>query len=642
MIKKLEDNLENFEDKELFPNELSKFVYYRTYSRWNYDKKRRETWPETVDRVMAYYKKIGDKNLSTEDYDLVKNSILHFKAMPSMRLVWSAGTALDKNHLAAYNCSYLAIDNIHSWSEIMYILMHGTGVGYSVEQKNIQKIPPIKPTSGETVKVVFEDSKEGWAIGLQKSCEAWWNGHDVNYDLHKIRPKGAILKTFGGRASGPGPLKECLDFFSEMLIRHRGRVLSPINCHDLACMVANAIVVGGVRRSAMISLSDLHNEGMRHAKDGQFWIKADMRRMSNNSAVYEHKPSSTVFMEEWLSLAKSGSGERGIFNRSKLKDMIPKRRRHQDDMGVNPCSEIILRNRGLCNLSEVVIRSEDTYSTIMDKIKAATIMGTLQSMLTDFGTFLPDKWKKNADSERLLGVSLTGQMDNPAILTDDNLQEWKDYAIGVNVEYSKKLGITRSKAITCTKPSGTVSTLVDSSSGFHPRFAKFYIRRVRISATDPLYKFLRSQNMKFYPEVGQIDGEASMYVCEFPIKAPDNCVTVSDVSAIEQLIQWKKIKENWAEHTVSATIYVEDDEWFKVGNWVYENFDSISGVSFLPKSKHVYQLAPYEEIDEKRYNQMIKEMPKNIDYSLLAKFESEDMTEGSKNFACTSGACEII
>lgn len=624
----------------VFPNTLSEFVYYRTYSRWQQSAGRRETWEETVARVIGFYKDLAGKKLDDEDWELLHEYIYNFYAMPSMRLMWTAGPALKKNHFGAFNCSFVNINHYSVFSEIMYVLMHGTGVGYSVEQKNIAKVPAIKPFNGNTETLIVGDSKEGWAGAMMEACELWWKGNKVEFDLSKIRKKGTVLKTFGGRASGPGPLKECFDFFADMIERHRGRTLSPINCHDLACKIAESIVVGGVRRSAMISLSDLYDQGMRHAKDGQFWIKAPMRSMSNNSAVYDHKPNSTVFMEEWLALAKSGSGERGIFNRSAIKGMLPKRRSYKDDFGTNPCAEIILRDHGLCNLSEVVLRDTDNFDSVLKKVKVATILGTLQSMLTDFGDLVSDKWAKNQEQERLLGVSITGQMDNPALLTEENLEAWKDYAIGINVEYSKKLGIGRSKAITCTKPSGTCSQLVDSASGFHPRFAKHYIRRVRISSTDPLYKMMKDQGVRFFPEVGQIEGKADTYVCEFPIKAPHNSVTAQDMTAIEQLEQWLKIKSNWAEHTVSATIYVEPDEWLKVGNWVYENFEDISGISFLPKNDHVYQLAPYEKIDEDTYNKMASEEV-TIDYGQLSNYESEDYTEGAKSYACTGSSCEL-
>ena len=432
---------------------------------------------------MDFYESIAGDKLAPSEYALLDDYIYNFKSMPSMRLVWTAGEALRKNHFGAFNCSFININNIKVFGEIMYVLMHGTGCGYSVEQKQITKLPALKPANGEVISIKIKDSKEGWAEAMLQACEVWWSGGSVDFDYSAIRKKGAVLKTFGGRASGPGPLKECFDYFADMVERHRGRTFSPVNCHDLACKVAESIVVGGVRRSAMISLSDLYDQGMRHAKDGQFWINAPMRSMSNNSAVYDHKPNSTVFMEEWLALAKSGSGERGIFNRSAIKGMLPTRRTYKDDFGTNPCAEIILRDHGLCNLSEVVLRDTDNFESVLEKVKVATILGTLQSMLTNFGPLVSEKWAKNQEQERLLGVSITGQMDNPALLTAENLEAWKDYAVGVNVEYAKKLGITRSKAITCTKPSGTCSQLVDSASGFHNRFAKFYIRRVRLPLT---------------------------------------------------------------------------------------------------------------------------------------------------------------
>jgi ribonucleoside-diphosphate reductase alpha chain len=619
---------------------MSKFIFYRTYSRWRYDLKRRETWEEAIDRLIIFYKEtVGDK-LPQEDFDLIRKSILNMEVMPSMRLLWTAGDAAKKNNISCYNCAFVAIDEVSVFGEILYVLMHGAGVGYSVERKHIEKLPSIKEKNGKTYHEVVEDSKEGWAASLNTICQKMWEGYDVTWDTSKLRAKGAILKTFGGRSSGPEPLIDCFRFFNQMIERHRGRKLSSINIHDLCCKIAEIVVVGGVRRASCISLSDLYDIGMRNAKQGQFWATHPYRSMSNNSAVFDHKPSSVEFMREWLSLAESGTGERGIFNKSNLEAITPKRRHWEKIAGCNPCAEIFLRSKSFCNLSEVVIRSNDTFETLMEKVKVATIIGTIQSMLTNFGPLLSEQWKKNCDEERLLGVSLTGQMDNPALLTEENLQSLRDYAIGVNVKWARKLGIRRSAAVSCCKPSGTVSTLVDSSSGFHTRYAKYYIRRVRISATDPLYLMLKDQGMKFVPEVNQTEKTANTWVCEFPIKAPDNCITRTDMNAIQQLEQWLKLKQNWTEHTVSATIYVDEHEWLEVGNWVYKHFDKISGLSFLPKNDHIYQLAPYEEITKEVFEKMVSEMP-SIDYLKLSKYEKEDYTEGSKSYACTGDKCEL-
>ena len=626
-----------------FQNELSKFVYYRTYSRWDDGKMRRESWDETVARAVVFLKKVSKNKLKKSDYELIHQYILEMKVMPSMRLLWTAGKPAEINNVAIYNCSTVPIDSLHSFAEVYFLLMSGAGVGVDVSKRYIEKIPKVKKLNGERQKIVFDDSKEGWAIGTMEVCQAMWEGCDVEWDLSKLRPQGARLKTFGGRSSGPGPLDETLHFIKHMVEAHRDRKLSSINAFDIITKIANSVVVGGVRRSSIITLSDLYDSGMRNAKQGQFWVTNAHRAMSNNSAIYDVKPNSIDFMKEWLALAESGTGERGIFNRYSINSLIPKRRRKRQDWTTNPCGEIILRPRGFCNLTEVVIRAEDTLETLMEKIKVATMIGTIQSTLTDFSLLddLHDDWKKNAEEERLLGVSMTGQMDNPDILTPGNLQALRDYSVGVNVETAGRLNINRSVAITTTKPSGTVSTLVNSSSGFHPRFADYYIRRVRISATDPLFKMMRDQGVTFHPEVGQPVETAQTWVVEFPVKAPENSVKVKDVDAISQLKQWLKIKHNYTEHTVSATIYVKPDEWFEVGNFVYENFDDLVGVSFLPKDDHIYQLAPYEEIDEKTYDTLLADFPK-IDYSMLSKYETEDNTTGAQTVACSGDSCEII
>ena len=626
-----------------FDNDLAEFVYMRTYSRWDDGKQRRETWEETVNRVTTFLKKISKNKLKKDDYETIRNSIYQMKVMPSMRLMWTAGKPAEINNTAIYNCSTVPIDALHSFGEVYFLLMSGAGVGVDVSKRYIEKIPKVKKLNGEKKTIVFDDSKEGWARGTVECCEVMWDGYEVEWDLSKLRPQGARLKTFGGRSSGPGPLDETLHFIKHMVEAHRERKLSPLNAFDIVTKIASSVVVGGVRRSSIITLSDLYDRGMRDAKQGQFWMTNGHRAMSNNSAIYDEKPSSVDFMKEWLALAESGTGERGIFNRGSINDLIPKRRRKRQDWTTNPCGEIILRPRGFCNLSEVVIRADDTLPSLMDKVRTATIIGTIQSTLTNFGLLdeLHGDWKKNAEEERLLGVSITGQMDNPDILTPENLQALRDYSVGINIEYAEKLNVNRSAAITTTKPSGTASILVNSASGFHPRFADYYIRRVRISSTDPLYKMMRDQGVKFLPEVGQPEETAMTWVCEFPVKAPDCSVKVKEVSAIDQLKQWLKIKHNYTEHTVSATIYVKPDEWFKVGHFVYENFDDLVGVSFLPKDDHIYQLAPYEEIDEQTFNKLEGEFPK-IDYSQLSKYEKEDNTTGAQTVACSGDSCEII
>jgi ribonucleoside-diphosphate reductase alpha chain len=637
------NNVIPISDNIYYPNDLSKFVFYRTYSRWLEEKKRRETYPESVQRVVDFYKDVCGEKLTDFDYDFIQNKMLSMGSMPSMRLMWTAGLAAKRNNLCTYNCAFVDVDNLSVFAEIFFVLLQGTGIGFSVEQKHIDKLPKVKKAKNETKTVVVGDSKEGWALALNDVVQHLWDGYEVEWDVSQVRPAGARLKTFGGRASGPAPLIDCFQYVKEVVTRHRERKLSPLNAHDLICTILNIVVVGGVRRAAGISLSDLYNEGMKGAKSGQFWITAPQRSMSNNSAVYNEKPTSVEFMKEWLNLAQSGTGERGIFNKSNLKSMVPKRRNWRKISGVNPCGEIFLRSRQLCNLTEVVVRADDTLQNLMKKVKAATIMGTIQASLTDFGFLneLNKSWEENCREEALLGVSLTGQMDNPELLTPDNLQQLEDYAIGVNVEYAQKLGINRSASITTTKPSGTVSILVDSSAGVHPRYAEYYIRRVRIASTDPLFHLMRDQGVKFRPEVGQSETTATTWVCEFPVKSPKGAITRHDVNAIEQLEHWKKIKQNWTEHTVSCTVYVDENEWLEVGNWVYSNFDDVSGISFLPKSNHIYQLAPLEEIDEKTFTEM-KSKEISIDYNELAKYEAEDMTSGSRELACSGGTCELV
>jgi len=627
----------------VFENDLAEFVYMRTYSRWVDEKKRRETWKETVERATSFLKKISKKKLKQSDYELITDFVYRMKVMPSMRLMWTAGKPAEVNNVAIYNCSTVPIDSLNSFAEVYFLLMSGAGVGIDVSRKYIEKLPKVRRSSGKRQKVVFKDSKEGWAEGTLKCCQLMWDGYEVTWDLSKLRPQGARLKTFGGRSSGPGPLDETLHFIKHMVEAHRDRKLSSLNAFDIVTKIANSVVVGGVRRSSIITLSDLYDSGMRNAKQGQFWITNAHRAMSNNSAIYDIKPNSVDFMKEWLALAESGTGERGIFNRYSINSLIPKRRRKRHDWTTNPCGEIILRPRGFCNLSEVVIRANDTLPDLMEKVKVATIIGTIQSTLTNFSLLdeMNEDWKKNAEEERLLGVSLTGQMDNPDILTPENLQALRDYAVGVNVEYAERLGINRSAAITTTKPSGTASILVNSSSGFHPRFSDYYIRRVRISATDPLYSMMKDQGVKFLPEIGQPVETAQTWIVDFPVKSPEASVKVHEVSAIDQLEQWLKIKHNYTEHTVSATIYVKPDEWFKVGHFVYENFDDVVGISFLPKDDHIYQLAPYEEIDEKTYNRLKEDFPK-IDYSKLSEYETEDFTTGAQIVACSGDSCEII
>ncbi len=632
------------ESKQYFKNDLAEFIYYRSYSKWIASAGRRETWIETVDRYMAFMKENLGKKLSQADADLVRTYMLNQWSMPSMRLMWSAGPAARSSNVCAYNCSFIAPSKAQDFGEIMYISMCGTGVGFSVESDKVQRLPQIKKQSGEVVKLVVKDSKEGWADAYVAALKAWFDGKVIEVDYSKLRPEGARLMTMGGKSSGPQPLMDLMEFTRKLMLSRQGRRLSNIDVHDIVCKIGEIVVSGGVRRSALISLSDLDDEDMRDAKAGQFWNTASQRMMANNSAIYNEKPSNADFLEEWLALVKSGSGERGIFNRVGLMDQLPRRRaetfgKHIDDCGTNPCGEIILRSKQFCNLSEVVARPEDTEKTLLEKIKVATIMGTYQSTLTNFG-YLSKEWKRNCDEEALLGVSVTGQWDCPAVHNKKTLNKMRELAIKVNKQYAKKFGANQSTCITAVKPSGTVSQLVDASSGMHPRHAPYYIRRIRISATDSLFKMLVSQGVPYHAEVGQAKDTANTYVLEFPVKAPKGSVYKDDQTALDQLEHWLLVKANYTEHNPSVTVSVGNDEWIEVGNWVYKNWDMVGGLSFLPRSDHVYQLAPYEAIDKKRYDELIKKMP-DLDFSQIVAFEGADETEGAKELACVSGVCEV-
>ncbi len=634
------------ESKKYFRNSLGELVYYRSYSRWIDAEGRRETWIETVDRYMNFMKsKLGSK-LKPAEYKEVREAILNQEAMPSMRLFQFSGPAVEKTEVCAYNCSFIAPSCLQDFGEIMYISMCGTGVGFSVESKNIQSLPQIKMQTGKKLlNFVIPDTKEGWAEALVFGMKTWFSGHDVDFDFSQIRPAGARLKIMGGKASGPDPLIRLLKMVREKVLKKQGRRLSNLDAHDIICSIGDCVVSGGVRRSALISLSDLDDESMRDAKKGQFYLTDPQRSIANNSAVYMEKPDSAEFMDEWIALMKSGSGERGIFNRGSLAKSLPERRikalrGYLGDLGTNPCGEIILQSKQFCNLSEVVCREKDDEKTLLKKAKIATILGTYQATLTKFG-YLSKKWKENCEQERLLGVSLTGQWDCPAVRNPETLKKLKNEVLKVNAIYAKRFGISISTCATCVKPSGTVSQTVDCASGMHTRYAPYYIRRVRISATDSLFKMLRDQGVPYFPEVGQAKENATTYVLEFPIKAPKNAVYKDDHSAIEQLEFWKMVKINYTEHNPSVTISVGEDEWITVANWVYENWDIVGGLSFLPRNEHVYQMAPYEEIDEKKYNELTEKM-RNIDFSKIITYERHDETEVKKELACAGGVCEIV
>ncbi len=643
------------ESKKFFRNPLAELVYYRTYAKWIEEEGRRETWIETIDRYLGFMQKnLGDK-LKPAEYKEIRDAVLAQESMPSMRLIQFAGIAAEKTNVCAYNCSYIAPTSFQDFGEIIYISMCGTGVGFSVESKNIQALPQIKVQTGKKVPTyVIPDSKEGWADAFVHGMKTWFEGNDVLFDFSQLRPAGARLKIMGGKSSGPQPLVELLTFTRERILRRQGRHLRNIDAHDIICKIGECVVAGGVRRSALISLSDLDDEEIRDAKKGQFWNTESQRMLSNNSAVYESKPSVSEFLKEWVALMESGSGERGIFNRGALLGQLPKRRidnwkenGYVDPdtgtiiglPGTNPCGEIILKSKQFCNLSEVIARSEDTEATLMKKVRIAAILGTYQSTLTKFG-YLSKEWKDNCESERLLGVSITGQWDSKLARDPKMLAKLRAEAIRINKLYAKRFGVNESTCVTCVKPSGNVSQTVDCSSGMHPRHSQYYIRRVRISATDALFKMLKDQGVPYHPEVGQTMETANTYVLEFPVKSPKGAVFQDDISALDQLEHWKVVKQNFTEHNPSVTVSVGDDEWIDVAHWLYKNWEIVGGLSFLPRSNHVYQLAPYEAITEKQYTEMAKKMP-DIDFSKIVTYELVDETEVKKELACVGGVCEI-
>jgi len=643
------------ESSNYFVSSYEEFIFYRTYSKWQDTLGRRETWIETVDRFMAYMKKnLGDNKMSAKDFSEIKEAILKQEVCPSMRLLWSAGEACEKTNVWAYNCSYIAPSAWQDLGEIMYILMCGAGLGFSVESETVQKFPQIRRQTGKKLAThTVEDSKEGWADAYVLGCKTWADGYDIEFDFSKVRPSGSRLKVAGGRASGPQPLIDLINFTKKKILARQAKRLTNLDLHDIICQIGLIVVAGGVRRSALISLSDIDDESMRKSKQGQFWVDNGQRSMANNSAVYSQKPSASEFLNEWIELIKSGTGERGIFNRGGLMTQLPKRRIDNwkkagiiDDQNVivglpgsNPCGEITLRSKQFCNLTSIVVRPRDTVEDLKRKVRLSTILGTYQATLTHFG-YLSKEWKENCEEEALLGVSITGYYDNKTIRTDKVLSELREEAIKVNKEYAKKFDINSSTCITTIKPHGNSGQLLYVGSGMHPWFAKHYIRRVRISTNDPLYELIKDQGVPFKAEVGYSTANSTVAVVEFPIKAPEGAVTRDQVSAIDLLNEWKRLKINYIEHNPSVTIYVGDDEWIKVANFIYENWDIVGGLSFLPRSEHVYQLAPYEEISKEEYEKRTKEI-KHIDFSKLIYYEQEDNTVGAKEFACVSGVCSI-
>lgn len=627
-----------------FKSSYQELIFYQFYSRWRDDIGRRETWEEAIDRFMDFMKENLGTKLTVAEYEEVRVAILNQEVCPSMRLLWSAGKAARETNVTAYNCAYVAPTSWRDLSEIMYVSMCGGGCGFSVEPENVEKFPQIQKQTGKKAEsIIVEDSKVGWCKAYVKACEAWSSGLDVTIDYSLVRPAGARLETMGGRASGPAPLMELMQFTRTKMLAKQGRRLSTIDMHDIICQIGLIVVAGGVRRSALISLSALDDIEMRDAKKGAFWQTQGQRSMSNNSAVYEVKPSAGEFLDEWTALVNSGSGERGIFNRGGLEKQVPKRRwdKIQDkvQVGMNPCGEIYLRSKQFCNLTSIVVRPHDDMKTLKHKMRLATLLGTYQASLTKF-EYLSKEWKENCDEEALLGVSITGYYDNKIVRNDDNLDALRAEGLKTNKEYAKKFKINESSAITCVKPHGNSGQLLYVGSGMHPWYAKYYIRRVRISVTDPLLKMIRDQGVPIFPEVGYSTSNSTTMVMEFPMKAPEGAVVVKDTTALSTLEEWKRLKLHFTEHNPSMTCYVNDDEWMQVANFVYENWDIVGGLSFLPRNKHVYQLAPYEEITKEEYDRRVKEV-KPIDFSKLMQYERQDMTTGAKELACAGGVCEI-
>ncbi len=630
--------------------DYQKYIHKSRYARWLETENRRENWEETVKRYFDFFEKhLKEKfDWKMKERKELESAVLNMEIMPSMRALMTAGPALERDNIAGYNCAAVTVNRIRAFDEAMYVLMNGTGMGFSVERREVEKLPEVPEElypSDTTIHVT--DSKLGWSKSFKELISLLYAGHIPKWDTSKIRPKGERLKTFGGRASGPDPLESLFRFTAETFKIARGRKLSSIECHDIMCKIAEIVVVGGVRRSALISLSNLTDERMRKAKSGQWWIETPHRALANNSVVYTEPPDVNIFLKEWLSLIESKSGERGIANRNALKKQVKRlgdRRDPDHDFLLNPCAEIILRDREFCNLSEIIVREHDTEKTIKEKVRLATILGTFQATLIDF-KYISSEWAKNCKEEALLGVSMTGIMDNPLTYEnkngklDDMLGELNKYSVKINSEYAKAIGINPAAAVTCVKPSGTVSQLVDASSGIHTRHSPYYIRTVRCDKKDPISQFMKDQGVPCEDDVTKPD---NTYVFSFPIKSPSHSVFRNDKTAIEQLETWKIYHTSWCEHNPSVTITVREHEWIEVGAWVYSNFNEIGGVSFLPHSDHTYRQAPYQECGKEEYEKMSKLMPKNIDWDKLSEYEKEDNTIGSQELACSGNSCELV
>ena len=624
-------------------DQYQSFIHKSRYARWLESEGRRETWEETCSRYINFFKE--REQINDEEGQEIWEGIHALEVMPSMRCMMTAGEALKRDNVAGFNCSYLHIDHPRAFDELMYVLMCGTGVGFSVERNFITKLPEVAESFHETSStIVVSDSKLGWASAFRELIAMLYAGKLPQWDMSRVRPAGARLKTFGGRASGPEPLIDLFQFCVGVFQKSAGRKLTSIECHDICCKIADIVVVGGVRRSALISLSNLSDNRMAKAKSGQWWESEGQRRLANNSVAYTEKPDFEAFLSEMHTMYDSKAGERGIFSRVAAQKIAARngRRDADQDFGTNPCSEIILRSNEFCNLSEVVVRADDTLETLKKKVRLATIIGTLQSTLTDF-RYLRVRWKRNTEEEALLGVSLTGIMDHYLLSkVSPDLEKWltemREVAVETNKEWAEKLGVNQSVAITCVKPSGTVSQLVDSASGIHPRFSEQYIRRVRSDKKDPLAEYMTNAGFSVEKDVMN----DSTVVFSFPVKSPKGSVTVKQVGAMEQLELWKAYQEHWCEHKPSVTIYYTDSEFLQVSQWIWDNFDMCSGISLLPTSDHIYQQAPYEAIEEDEYDRLVAAMPKNIDWENLSQFESEDNTTGSQELACVGGACEIV
>lgn len=626
------------------------FIHISRYARWIEEQNRRETWVETVDRLMNFMKSHLVTNYGYKKdepiFDDVRNAILDHKIMPSMRALMTAGPALERDNIAAYNCSFIAVDSPRAFDEAMYILMNGTGVGFSVEQKYTDQLPTVAEQMFPTeTTIVVEDSKLGWAKAYKELIALLYQGQIPNWDMTKVRPAGARLKTFGGRASGPEPLHALFQFTVDVFRNAAGRRLKPIEAHDIMCKIGEVVVVGGVRRSALISLSNLDDFEMAKAKSGNWWENEGQRALANNSAVYNMKPNTAQFLREWRNLYESKSGERGIYNLDSVRKHVDNfgRRDSSKVAGTNPCGEILLRPNEFCNLTEVVIEATDTEEDLKRKVELASIFGTWQSTLTNF-KYIRKSWKDNCEEERLLGVSLTGIYGNKITSTNNSklaniLDNLRETAVETNKVEAEKLGINQSMSVTCVKPSGTVSQLTGVSSGIHPWYSKYYIRSVRGDNKDPLTKFLKDCGIPNEPDVMKPNDTTVFY---FPVKAPKDAVVTEDISAIDHLEMWKTYRNHWTEHNPSVTINVHEDEWMRVGAWVYDNFDEIGGVSFLPASEHTYKQAPYQACTKEEYEEALKNMPTNIPWEMLTVYETEDSTTGSQELSCVAGACEIV